>query len=122
MIPTYLALNDLISIFPAIGLGYYAVRMLLLTRLGRLEKGWTLIVIGGFACSLGFCFLTIQDLTIAYSLGYMFTDYAGTLCSALGFFFVMLGVRSHYSVWSLKSFGGLKKKEDRQAATQMPNS
>jgi hypothetical protein len=109
LIPTYLALNDLVSIFPAIGLGYYAVKMFLLTRLGRLEKGWTLIVAGCLACSLGFSFLTVQDLTTAYSLGYMFTDYAGTSLSALGFFLVMLGVRSHYSVWSLKSFNGIHK-------------
>ena len=109
MIGTILALNDLISVFPAIGLGYYAVRMFLLTRLGRLEKGWSFIIIGGFACSLGFCSLTIQDLTIAYSWGYMFTDYLGTSLSAMGFFLVMMGVRSHYSVWSLKSFKNLAK-------------
>ncbi len=112
MIPTYLALNDLITVFPAIGLGYYAVRMFLLTRLGRLEKGWTLIIVGGFACSLGFCFLTIQDLTTAYSIGYMFTDYAGTSFCALGLFLVMLGIRSQYSVWSLKSFDGLNKERN----------
>jgi hypothetical protein len=115
LIGTILALNDLISVFPAIGLGYYAVKMFLLTRLGRLEKGWSFIIIGGFACSLGFSFLTIQDLTTAYSLEYLFTDYLGTSLSAIGFFLVMLGVRSHYSVWSLKSFKNLGK--DKQTSS-----
>ena len=117
MIDAFLALNDLVSVFPAIGLGYYAVRMFLLTRFGRLEKGWSFIIVGGFACSMGFCVLTIQDLTTAYSIGYLFTDYLGTSLSAIGFFLVMLGVRSHYSVWSLKNFKGLSK--DRQAETKL---
>ena len=108
MIPTYLALNDLLSVFPAIGLGYYAVRMFLLTRLGRLEKGWSFIIVGGFVCSLGFSFLVIQDLTIAYSFPYIFTYYAGTSFGAVGFFLVMLGVRSQYSVWSLKNFASVQ--------------
>jgi hypothetical protein len=109
MIPTYLALNDLVSMLPAVGLGYYALRMFFLTRLSRLEKGWGLIITGGFACSVGFFVLTLQDLTAAYSLGYMLTDYLGTSFSALGFLLLMLGVRSHYSVWSLKSFPKLGK-------------
>ena len=104
MIPTYLALNDIISMIPAVGLGYYAVRMFFLTRLSRLEKGWGLIITGGFACSMGFFVLTLQDLTTAYSLSYMLTDYLGTSLSGIGFLLLMLGVRSHYDVWSLKSF------------------
>jgi hypothetical protein len=110
MIPYYLAISDLISIIPALGLGYYAVRMFLLTRLSRLERGWSLIITGGFTCSLGFFIATIQDLTAAYSLGYMLTDYLGTSLYTLGFLLIMLGVRSHYSVWSLKSFSKLQKK------------
>jgi hypothetical protein len=114
MIPVYLALNDLMSVVPAICLGYYAVKMFILTRMGRLERGWSLIIFGCFACSLGFCVLAIQDLTLAYTLGYMVTDYAGTLLSALGLFLVMLGVRSHYSVWSLKSFSGMQKEKKEE--------
>jgi len=111
LIPNYLALNDLVSVIPAIGLGYYSIRMFLLTRLGRLEKGWTFIIFGCFACSLGFFILAIQDLAEAYTIIYKVTDYLGTSLSALGFFFVMLGVRSHYSVWSLKSFSTLGKED-----------
>jgi hypothetical protein len=112
--PDLLAFMDLISVFPAIGLGYYAVRMFFLTRLGRLEKGWSLIVGGGFACSVGFCFLAVQDLMRAYSIGYTVTDYIGTSLSAFGFLLVMLGVRSHYSIWSLKNFGGLGKNRSKK--------
>jgi len=112
-LPIYLSISDLISILPAIGLGYYALRMFFLARFGRLERGWSLILMGAIASSLGFLALTLQDLTQAYTLGYLITDFIGTSLSACGFLLVMLGIRSQYSVWSLKNFPGISK--DRSA-------
>jgi hypothetical protein len=113
-LPTYLAISDLVAVLPAIGLGYYALRMFFLTRFGRLERGWKMIIMGALASSFGFLALTVQDLTQAYSFGYILTDYVGTLSSACGFFLVMLGIRSQYSVWSLKNFPGVSEDEGKR--------
>lgn len=34
------------TVLPTIGMSYYASKMLLLTRFGRLERGWKLVTIG----------------------------------------------------------------------------
>jgi hypothetical protein len=113
LIPSYLAIFDFISLAPAVGLGYYAFKMVFLSRRGRLENGWRLITFGAIMFSVGFFSLTIQDLTAAYTVPYFVTDYLGTSFSFVGLTLLMLGLRSHYSVWSLKSFAKVSKMRDR---------
>lgn len=108
-IPFFLAVFDIVSVLPAIGLGYYAFRMVFVSRRGRLENGWRLITFGAFAFSIGFFSLTFQDLTAAYTLPYFITDYIGTSFCFVGLTLLMLGLRSHYAVWSLKSFRSVSK-------------
>ncbi len=113
MIPSYLAILDVVSLAPAVGLGYYAFKMVFMSRRGRLENGWRLITFGAIMFSVGFFSLTIQDLTPAYTVPYFVTDYLGTSFSFAGLTLLMLGLRSHYSVWSLKSFSKVSKMRDR---------
>jgi hypothetical protein len=118
-LPIVLALMDLVSVAPAIGLGYYAIRMLFLSRRGRLENGWRLVTFGGIMFLIGFLSLTLQDLTFAYTMPYYVTDVIGTTFSFTGLTLFMLGFRSHYSVWSLKGF--IKKPKDREIPLNLGN-
>ena len=100
------------SIAPAIVLAYYAIRMVLMSRRGRLENGWRLITFGAIMFTIGFLSLTLQDLTLAYTPLYFASDYIGTGFSFAGLFLFMMGFRSHYRVWSLKSFKVRKSEKE----------
>jgi uncharacterized membrane protein HdeD (DUF308 family) len=104
LILSYLAVLDFVTLLPAIVLGYYAIRMVILSRRGRLENGWRLITYGAVLLSIGFLWNMLQDLTPAYSLPYIATDFLGTMFVFSGMTLLVLGFRSHYLVWSLKSF------------------
>jgi protein-S-isoprenylcysteine O-methyltransferase Ste14 len=116
-IPLYLAFLDIASIAPAIVLGYYAVRMLIMSRMGRLENGWRLITFGAILFTVGFLSLTLQDLTMAYTPLYFVSDYIGTGFSFAGLLLFMLGFRSHYRVWSLKSFRARRSEKTFEKAS-----
>lgn len=119
---TYLALIDLLSLLPAIGVGYYAFRMVFMTRLGRLEKGWKLIAIAGMLLSTGFVFIAMQDLFEEDLRFYVVADNFGAMFVALGLLFLTLGFRSHYSVWSLESFSKtIKERKKKIQATEIEN-
>jgi protein-S-isoprenylcysteine O-methyltransferase Ste14 len=70
-------------------------------RRGRLEKGWSQILLGSALITSGYFFLTVEDLLLAYSSFYEIVDYIGTIICTLGLIVLMLGLRSHYSAWSL---------------------
>lgn len=49
---------------------------------------------------MGLLILALQNFTQSYSILYLIMDYFGTIPGALGLLLLMLGVRSHYSIWS----------------------
>lgn len=100
-IPTQLVILDLVSIAAALVAGYYAARMFYHLRMGRLEKGWGLMLLGAGLIACGYFFLTVEDLFLAYSFFYESVDYIGTGICTIGLIVLMLGLRSHYSAWSL---------------------
>ncbi|HXQ92667.1 MAG TPA: hypothetical protein VN739_06645 [Nitrososphaerales archaeon] len=100
-IPAQLIILDIISIAAALGVGYYATRMFLHMRRGRLEKGWNWIILGALMTAIGYFFLTIEDFFLARSFYYSSLDYVGTVVCTIGLVVLMFGIRSHYSAWSL---------------------
>jgi hypothetical protein len=101
-LPVQLIVLDLVSIAAALGVGYYAARMYYHLRQGRLEKGWSQILLGATVIACGYFFLTVEDLFLAYSSFYLSVDYIGTVICTLGLIILMLGLRSHYSAWVLR--------------------
>ena len=91
---------DLVSIAAALGVGYYAAKMFYHMRQGRLEKGWSQMLIGAAVIASGYFFLTVEDLFLAYSFFYESVDYIGTVVCTAGLIVFMMGLRSHYVAWS----------------------
>src|SRR5579875_676315 len=102
-IPIFLVVLDTISFIAAIGLAYYGARLFLHMRWGKLEQSWKLVTAGAVIFSLGFLSLTIQDLSPAYGYLYIVSDYFGTVLSMIGIVLLLLGLRSHYTVWAQKN-------------------
>ena len=109
-LPVQLVALDLVSIAAALGVGYYAARMYYHLRQGRLERGWSQILLGATVIACGYFFLTVEDLLLAYSSFYVSVDYIGTVICTLGLIILMLGLRSHYSAWMLRRSGKSSQK------------
>ena len=101
-IPVQLVVLDFVSIAAALGVGYYAARMYYHLRQGRLEKGWNMILVGAALIASGYFFLTVEDFFLAQSFFYVSVDYIGTVICTVGLIVLMMGLRSHYSAWSLR--------------------
>jgi hypothetical protein len=97
-----LVVLDFVSIAAALGVGYYAARMYYHLRQGRLEKGWNMILVGAALIASGYFFLTVEDFFLAQSFFYVSVDYIGTVICSVGLIVLMMGLRSHYSAWSLR--------------------
>ena len=104
-LPVQLIVLDLVSIAAALGVGYYAARMFYHLRQGRLEQGWSMMLNGATLIACGYFFLTVEDLLLAYSSFYVGVDYIGTIICTIGLIVFMMGLRSHYSAWSLSHSG-----------------
>jgi hypothetical protein len=100
-IPAQLIILDVVSIAAALGVGFYATKMFLHMRRGRLEKGWNWIILGALATAIGYFFLTMEDFFLAHSFYYSSLDYIGTVVCTMGMVVLMFGIRSHYFAWSL---------------------
>ena len=102
-LPVQLVALDFIAIAAALGVGYYAARMYYHLRQGRLEKGWSQILLGATTIACGYFFLTVEDLFLTYSsFFYVSLYYIGTVICTVGLIVLMFGLRSHYSAWVLK--------------------
>jgi nicotinamide riboside transporter PnuC len=97
-----LAALDLATVVFTIGLGYYAAKIFFHMRLGRLENGWKMMTSGIISLCFGFVFLTFQHLVPRESNLYFYLDSVGTILSIIGIVLMMLGLRSHYLVWTRK--------------------
>jgi protein-S-isoprenylcysteine O-methyltransferase Ste14 len=119
LIPPPIAALDLVSAVAAAGLGYYAAKMYLQMRFGRLEKSWQMVTLGAGLFSLGFIVLTVQDLSSSSASYYFTLDFIGTALATIGMILLLVGFRSHYRVWSLKY---LKKKEPKMSQRSWSSS
>ena len=95
-----LTLLNLVATVALVFLAYYALRIYLHMRLGRLERGWKLIAQGIIFMSLGFFFITLQHALSRDSLLYFYLDSVGTVLSLIGIVVMLIGLHSHYMVWN----------------------
>lgn len=96
-----IALN-LVTVLATICLGYFAAKIFLYMRLGRLENGWKLVTGGAVCLCIAFLFLAFQHLFSVHSNLYFYLDAVGMSFSIGGIFLMVLGLRSHYLVWTRK--------------------
>ncbi len=96
-----IALN-LTTVVATICLGYFAAKIFFYMRLGRLERGWKLITGGAVCLCIAFLFLAFQHLFSVHSNLYFYLDAVGMTFSIGGIFLMVLGLRSHYYVWTRK--------------------
>ena len=102
--PTVLILLDVAEVLATVGLAFYAGKIFLHMRLGRMEKGWRYVTEGVAVLCIGFVLLTLQHTLPRESILYFYFDSLSTILSIVGILLMLLGLRSHYSVWSLKTF------------------
>jgi hypothetical protein len=113
------ALN-LATVVATIGLGYYAAKIFFHMKLGRLEKGWKRVTQGIILLCFGFLFLTFQHMIPRDSNLYFSLDSIGTILSVVGIVIMMMGLRSHYLVWTRrKSSIPLQNVDERQAKSDV---
>ncbi len=117
---TILVALDLATVFATIGLGYYAVKIFFHMRLGRLENGWKMVTQGIISLCFGFLFLTFQHVIPRESNLYFYLDAVGTFLSIIGIVLMMMGLRSHYLVWTRKkSSAHISSNDERQTSSDI---
>ncbi len=109
-----LAALNFITFLALLGVIYYSARILLRMRLGRLEKGWRFVTQGLVLLSAGFIFLTLEHTLPRSSVAYFLLDSAGTTLSLGGIIFMLLGLRSHLTVWIKKPSKSLEQSENAE--------
>jgi hypothetical protein len=97
---TILIALNLITLVVTICLGYFAAKIFFYMRLGRLERGWKLVTGGAVCLSFAFLSLAIQHLFGRLSNPYFYLDAVGMTLSIAGILLMVLGLRSHYMVWT----------------------
>jgi len=97
-----LIILNLVTLVATIFLGYYAAKIFFYMRLGRLERGWKLVTGGAICLSFAFLALAIQHIFSRQSNLYFYLDGIGMLFSIAGIILMVLGLRSHYMVWTRK--------------------
>jgi hypothetical protein len=95
------ALN-LVMVVATIYLGYFAAKIFIYMRFGRLERGWKMVTGGAVSLCIAFLFLTFQHLFPVRSDLYFYLDAVGMTFSISGIFLMVMGLRSHYFVWTRK--------------------
>lgn len=95
-----LIILNLVMLVTTICLGYYAAKIFFFMRLGRLERGWKLVTGGAICLSFSFLSLTVQHLFSGVSSPYFDLDAVGMTLSIAGIILMVLGLRSHYFVWT----------------------
>lgn len=99
---TLSALN-LASAIALVVLAYYALRIFIHMRLGKLERGWKLITQGIVIISSGFFFVALDHALPRNSVMYFYIDSVGAVLSLGGIVLMLFGLHSHYVVWYKKS-------------------
>jgi hypothetical protein len=96
-----IALN-LITVGATIFLGYFAAKIFFHMRFGRLERGWKMVTGGAICLSFAFLALAIQHFFPRTSNLYFYLDVVGMTLSIAGIVLMVMGLRSHYLVWTRK--------------------
>lgn len=94
-----LIILNLASAIALIILSYYALRIFLYMRLGKLERGWRLVTEGIVIIGLGFFLIAVDHSLARASLLYFSIDSAGSVLSLVGVVFMLIGLHSHYTIW-----------------------
>jgi hypothetical protein len=94
-----LAILNLASAIALIVLAYYALRIFVHMRLGRLEKGWRRVTQGIVFMSSGFFFVAVDHSLPRASSLYFDIDSVGAVLSLIGIVLMLIGLHSHYVVW-----------------------
>ena len=114
-----LAALNLASAAALVILAYYALRIFVHMRLGRLEKGWRLITQGMVIMSSGFIFVAIDHAMPRGTLLYFYIDSVGAVLSLVGIVFLLVGLHSHYVVWYKKS-AALTESREKEERNETP--
>jgi hypothetical protein len=109
-----LTVLNLASAVALVILAYYAVRIFVHMRLGRLEKGWRFITQGIVFMSSGFFFVAVDHSLSRTSTLYFYIDSVGAVLSLIGIVFMLFGLHSHYVVWYKKSVPAEVHEENEQ--------
>jgi hypothetical protein len=104
-----LVILSLVTLVATICLGYYAAKIFLYMRLGRLERGWMLVTGGAICLCFAFLSLAFQHLFPGQSHPFFYLNTLGMTFSIAGMFLMVLGLRSHYLVWTRKTTNRLQK-------------
>jgi len=103
-------------------LAYYALRIFIHMRLGRLERGWRFITQGIAIVSLGFLFVGVDHALPRGTLIYFYIDSVGAVLSLVGIVFMLIGLHSHYVVWYKKSISSEKLETNEEKQEDLPSS
>jgi hypothetical protein len=95
-----LIILNLVTLGVTIFLGYFAAKIFLYMRFGRLERGWKLVTGGAICLCFAFLFLAFQHLFSGKSSLFFYLNAVGMTFSIAGIFMMVLGLRSHYLVWT----------------------
>jgi hypothetical protein len=107
-----LSILNFASALALVVLAYYALRIFIHMRLGRLERGWRLITEGIIFISSGFFFVAVDHALPRNSLLYFYIDSVGAVLSLVGIVLMLFGLHSHYDVWYKKTAS--ENREDQQ--------
>ena len=117
-----LTVLNLASAVALVILAYYALRIFIHMRLGRLEKGWRRITQGIIFMSSGFFFVAVDHALPRASALYFYIDSVGAVLSLIGIVFMLFGLHSHYVVWYKKSVSVERHEESEQInGNEKPN-
>jgi hypothetical protein len=98
-----IALN-LATVCATIFLGYYAAKIFFHMRLGRLERGWKMVTGGAISLSFAFLSLALEHFFPRTSNLYFYFEAVGMSFSIAGIVLMVMGLRSHYLVWTRKEY------------------
>lgn len=96
---------NIASLIIIIGIFYYANKLLFLTRKGMLEKVWKHISIGALILALGSLSFVIRTFFHAFLNSEIQLDeliIIGAIFSMIGGFFLLIGLRKEYKIWTPK--------------------
>lgn len=113
-----LGMLDLASAVALVILAYYALRIFIHMRLGRLEKGWKFITEGIVFMSIGFFFVAVDHALPRSSSLYFYIDSVGAVLSLIGIVLMLLGLHSHYVVWYKKSLAIEREDEEMPSSNR----
>ena len=95
----------------AIASVYYAVRMNLYMRYGRMERGWEYITVGAVILVVRSVFSSLTDIGEVHASLDLRYDTIKTTMMCVGFVLLLLGFRSLYGAWSLKDVTRTRERE-----------